>query len=411
MGPERKAPENTLPMVIGRSRLVGFNGAGAKGSGKPRTKTTFKDVQKQASMGPERKAPENGKCQCPLYEPTRASMGPERKAPENGPTRRQYGRKNRKLQWGRSERLRKTTSAGPWLAKSKALQWGRSERLRKTRLEISFSPEPVSASMGPERKAPENISRPGRPRLDKRRFNGAGAKGSGKQRIHPVALEKYGYASMGPERKAPENIDREAALDAQGFASMGPERKAPENCRDKYPPDPKRGLQWGRSERLRKTWRFCLQFDLRNCASMGPERKAPENRLPLEADEQGLSTLFCERLPIWFQIGDFVTQSAWVVNRYFQYFKELTHMRASPGKMRSPSRSKRIGGENRLGSFLERWGTWSCNGAGQPQAVFGREWLECVWNTAGMPVLTVGSRRSRTPFEREFTHLGFSAGP
>ena len=79
--------------------------------------------------------------------------------------------------------------------------------------------------------------------------------------------------------------------------------------------------------------------------------------------------------------------------------------------MRSPSRSKSIGGENRLGSFLERLGTWSCIDAGRLQAVIGCEWLECVWNTAGMPVLAAGYRRSRMPFEHEFAYLGFSAGP
>ncbi len=83
-------------------------------------------------------------------------MGPERKAPEN------------------------FDASADWIGIG-TLQWGRSERLRKT-----FSP---------------SFCHWRHPRS----FNGAGAKGSGK-RIHSAWVDRPAeIASMGPERKAPEN--------------------------------------------------------------------------------------------------------------------------------------------------------------------------------------------------------------
>ena len=82
-------------------------------------------------------------------------MGPERKAPENKKNGL-YRNYNQKLQWGRSERLRKT----------------------------------MEEQTGWKRPYPS--------------FNGAGAKGSGKLRRSPANFAAVA-ASMGPERKAPEN--------------------------------------------------------------------------------------------------------------------------------------------------------------------------------------------------------------
>ncbi len=156
MGPERKAPENSsTPTQISSARRC-FNGAGAKGSGKLDVFKEFTLRIGDASMGPERKAPEN----------------------EGGPSGENQGTM---LQWGRSERLRKTfflyfkrllhrcfNGAGakgsgkhfllyPYIRITTVLQWGRSERLRKTQEVAREKDRADRASMGPERKAPENV--------------------------------------------------------------------------------------------------------------------------------------------------------------------------------------------------------------------------------------------------------------
>ena len=346
------------------------------------------------------------------------------------------------------------------------LQWGRSGKLRKTKRHSSRRAGIPGASMGPERKAPENSPvLPARqpPRacfngagaessgkrlcpfflfflascfngagaessgklvgsaLDAAKrsgFNGAGAESSGKLRDREIRGIRSRNASMGPERKAPENeryadrhrtgIDigfngagaessgkRITELEVPGMesmASMGPERKAPENhiC-DGHPGDFKTKLQWGRSGKLRKTPTMTALPFSQSAASMGPERKAPENQNSrsetdrtsrLQWGRSGkLRKTACFRRPMnrgfgpcfasvplfGRQNGNFVPQSAWVVKQYFQYFKELTRMRASPGKMRSPSRSKRIGGKKTHGNFFEMIGNmvsqWRWQGA------------------------------------------------
>ncbi len=83
MGPERKAPENVWQVVAYRTFKSGFNGAGAKGSGKPLEPVAPDYMDQTASMGPERKAPENLNWLVEVAVFERASMGPERKAPEN----------------------------------------------------------------------------------------------------------------------------------------------------------------------------------------------------------------------------------------------------------------------------------------------------------------------------------------
>ena len=167
----------------------------------------------------------------------------------------------------------------------------------------------ILASMGPERKAPENQT------------VGGGLR-------HGETLLQWGRSGKlrktCGQRTGPLKVDR---------ASMGPERKAPENGMDLLQAIESHWLQWGRSGKLRKTPVFHPSFVERSEASMGPERKAPENRLLQEADEQGLWTLFCERPSFWSPKRQFLYHKvAWVVKQYFQYFKELTRMRASPGK-------------------------------------------------------------------------------
>ncbi len=323
MGPERKAPENLTYPSGGVPLPASFNEAGAKGSGKQAwgqaqppwpllqwgrserlRKTALRFVRAAAfpaSMGPERKAPENPRLDADsIIEYLKASMGPERKAPENG-ERMRILELEIQLQWGRSERLRKTVYPSEDRDFTGTLQWGRSERLRKTTVSAEHWQVLRHASMGPERKAPENSRRLGswRPSLE---------------------------ASMGPERKAPENTqgysgslpryklqwgrserlrkteNRIHELD-EIEASMGPERKAPENAPKTFLKWATSSLQWGRSERLRKTghnlgeekpdawlqWGRSERlrktaFDLgvkfaTSCASMGPERKAPENKM------------------------------------------------------------------------------------------------------------------------------------
>ena len=179
-------------------------------------------------------------------------MGPERKAPENRQSS-VFTNFFLKLQWGRSERLRKTghkvhgrevfgarfngagaKGSGKLLKKlglaekDVMLQWGRSERLRKTAYSIKLKRIVCQASMGPERKAPENSSFSRSGISNTHRFNGAGAKGSGK-RVYRRTRTVLENASMGPERKAPEN--------------QPGSRKRVQITQ----------LQWGRSERLRKT--------------------------------------------------------------------------------------------------------------------------------------------------------------
>ena len=85
--------------------------------------------------------------------------------------------------------------------------------------------------MGPERKAPENFFATSGSCWRACRFNGAGAKGSGKLN----EKQQFGIlrsASMGPERKAPENSGLWKLVSGKSHASMGPERKAPENGQD-----------------------------------------------------------------------------------------------------------------------------------------------------------------------------------
>ena len=83
----------------------------------------------------------------------KASMGPERKAPEN---------------------VRTMNDSGTFFA----------------------------ASMGPERKAPENTKSFITGKFSEIRFNGAGAKGSGKLGCRDLRNEAYRHASMGPEAGA-----------------------------------------------------------------------------------------------------------------------------------------------------------------------------------------------------------------
>ncbi len=205
MGPERKAPENDRRPYWKNVCSRSFNGAGAKGSGKQinifnidSNFTSFNGAGAKGSGKPHE-------------------------------TRR-HNSKSQRLQWGRSERLRKTANNRNRPRKrGQRLQWGRSERLRKTPNDMASDAGGSEASMGPERKAPENSPYPscgshfkrmlqwGRSeRLRKTSlglqhqsstccFNGAGAKGSGKPRASTPRGRLPG-ASMGPERKAPENL-------------------------------------------------------------------------------------------------------------------------------------------------------------------------------------------------------------
>ncbi len=97
----------TWPLRSPTSQPPGFNGAGAKGSGK-RGKVHVGEVKYFSFNGAGAKGSGKRKrLAIPYLRSRRASMGPERKAPENGQVivRRIV---EPKLQWGRSERLRKT---------------------------------------------------------------------------------------------------------------------------------------------------------------------------------------------------------------------------------------------------------------------------------------------------------------
>ena len=184
-----------------------------------------------------------------------ASMGPERKAPENVLLRGCDVASVEMLQWGRSERLRKTRSGiFPLSLTGTMLQWGRSERLRKTTSPPSVKIGSASASMGPERKAPENS--------EKAPY---GKRGCLLQWGRSERLRKTFTGS-------PDTV-------ANTMLQWGRSERLRKTLQLTSIIRSLEKLQWGRSERLRKTpviQRLSLD---RPEASMGPERKAPENFL------------------------------------------------------------------------------------------------------------------------------------
>ena len=74
---------------------------------------------------------------------------------KNDPERKRRVAQN-KLQWGRSGKLRKTLDKSFENVAELELQWGRSGKLRKNGGKWMTLFQRFPASMGPERKAPEN---------------------------------------------------------------------------------------------------------------------------------------------------------------------------------------------------------------------------------------------------------------
>ncbi len=157
-----------------------------------------------------------------------ASMGPERKAPENKTAIFEYY-VEKMLQWGRSERLRKTPKDNPHQRNRRGFNGAGAKGSGKRLVEFDFDGRACVASMGPERKAPEN------------------------QDLFERSYERESWLQWGRSERLRKTTQRQRGQRVVWRASMGPERKAPENPMTAFDYETSGLLQWGRSERLRKT--------------------------------------------------------------------------------------------------------------------------------------------------------------